>query len=63
MVVFVQDHFERAARAQARNLGVPSLSIYVYPQYQPGGISSNLEEEKAVKAAGEFPGLLLKHAR
>lgn len=62
VVVFVQDHFERAARAQAKKLGVSDLRIYVYPQYQPGGVSAVLEEEKAVKAAAEFPRLLLRHA-
>lgn len=62
VVVFVQDHFERAARAQAKKLGVPDLRIYVYPQYQPGGVSPVLEEKKAVKAAVEFPALLLKRS-
>ena len=58
-VVFVQDKFERAARAQATALGVPGLRIYVYPQYSPGGVSAALEEAKGVTAAREFPGLLV----
>lgn len=61
VVVFVYDNFERAARAQAKALGVPDLRIYVYPQYQPGGDSLSLEQAKAAKAAEEFPGLLLEH--
>jgi len=62
VVVFVYDHFERAARAQARGLGVPHLRFYVYPQYKPGGLSSSVEEEKAVKAVAEFPPLLVGHS-
>lgn len=58
-VLFVYDHFERAARAQAKGLGVPDLKIYVFPQYKPGEAYSPEEANKAVKAAEEFPGLLL----
>ena len=60
VVVFVYDHFERAARAQAKGLGVPDLRLYVFPQYTPGALSSSEEEEKAVKAAEEFPRLLME---
>jgi hypothetical protein len=62
-VVFVYDNFERVARAQARALGVPDLRFLVFPQYDPGASSSAAEEEKAVKAAAEFQGLLGKAAR
>lgn len=58
-VLFVHDHFERAARAQAKGLGVRDLKIYVFPQYQPGGAYAPEETEKAVTAASEFPQLLL----
>ncbi len=57
-VVFVYDNFEPVARAQARALGMPDLRIHVFPQYDPGASSSALEEEKAIKAAAEFPALL-----
>jgi hypothetical protein len=57
VVVFVYDNFERAARAQARGLGVPDLRIYVYPQYKPGDPLPP-ETEKALQAAVEFPRLL-----
>ena len=63
VVVFVQDQFERAARAQAKGLGVPELRIYAYPQYSPGGVSSTLEAAKAVTAAQEFPKLLVGTAQ
>jgi hypothetical protein len=62
VVVFVQDRFEAAARAQAKALGVPGLKMYVYPQYKPGGDSVALEEAKAamaaVKATEDLPALL-----
>lgn len=58
VVVFVHDSFEIAARAQARVAGMRDLRICVYPQYQPGGLSAQLEQAKAVKAAEEFPRLL-----
>ncbi|MCE9641680.1 MAG: hypothetical protein K8S22_16305 [Betaproteobacteria bacterium] len=35
-VVFVHDFFEKAARAQAKALGMPDLKIYVYPQHKAG---------------------------
>ena len=60
VVVFVYDHFERAARAQAKGLGVPGLRIYVFPQYTPGALTASIEEEKAAKAAEEFPHLLME---
>jgi hypothetical protein len=57
-IVFVYDNFERAARAQAKGLGVPDLRIYVYPQYTPGEGALSHEEEKAVVAAGAFAKML-----
>jgi hypothetical protein len=59
VVLFVYNHFERAARAQANGPGVPDLKVYVFPQYKPGEAYSPEEAEKAVKAAAEFPQLLL----
>ena len=59
VVLFVFDCFERAARAQARVLGMADLPIYVYPQYAPGAGSDALEEQKAARAAAEFPRLLV----
>ncbi len=56
-MVFVHDVFERAARAQARMLGVPDLKIYVFPQYKPG-TPEEVEAAKAAKAVAEFPSLL-----
>lgn len=56
-MVFVYDNFERAARAQARGLGVPDLRIFVYPQYKPGDPLPP-EAAKAKKAAAEFQELL-----
>lgn len=56
-VVFVHDFFERAARAQARALGLPELKIFVYPQHQPGDYDA-AEAAKGVTAAHELPGLL-----
>ena len=50
VVVFVHDNFERVARAQTRVSGMPDLRICVYPQYQPGRLTAQLEQEKAVKA-------------
>jgi len=58
-VLFVYNHFERAARAQAAGLGMPDLRIYVFPQYKPGEALAPEEAEKAVTAAAEFPRLLL----
>ncbi len=58
VIVFIYDNFERAARAQAKGLGVPDLRFYVYPQYTPGPDSLRHEEEKAVVAAEEFGKLL-----
>lgn len=56
-VVFVHDFFERAARAQAKALGMPELRIFVYPQHQPGDYDA-AEAAKGVQAARELPGLL-----
>lgn len=58
VVLFVHTPFERAARAQATGQGAPDLRIYAYPQFNTGGVSRTDEEEKARKAAEEFPGLL-----
>jgi hypothetical protein len=44
-IVFVNDFFEKAARAQARALGLPDLKIFVYPQHKAG----DFEAEEAVK--------------
>lgn len=56
-MVFVHDFFERAARAQAKALGLPELKIFVYPQHQPGDYDA-AEAAKGVKAAHELPGFL-----
>ncbi len=61
VVVFVYDNFERAARAQAKGLGLPDLKIFVYPQYKPGDPLSP-EVEKATKAVEDFPALLVAGA-
>jgi hypothetical protein len=58
VVVFVHDNFERAARAQARGLGLPDLRILVYPQYKPGDPLSK-ESEKAIDAVEGFQKLLM----
>ena len=58
-VLFVYNHFEKAALAQARGLGVADLKIYVFPQYKPGEAYSPEEATKAVTAAEEFPKMLL----
>ena len=58
-MLFVYNHFEKAARAQAKGLGVADLKIYVFPQYKPGEALSPEEANKAVKAAEDFPKLLL----
>ena len=52
-VVFVHDFFERAARAQAKALGMPELKIYVYPQHKSGDYDAE-EAAKGVKAAHEL---------
>jgi hypothetical protein len=59
VVLFVYNHFERAARAQAKGLGALDLKVYVFPQYKPGAAYSPEETEKAVTAAAQFPQLLL----
>ncbi len=58
-VVFVYDSFEPVARAQARALGMPDLRLYVFPQYAPGASASAAEANKAVRAAADFPTLLV----
>jgi hypothetical protein len=60
VMVFVHDHFELAARAHARGLGVPDLKLYVFPPVKPGPSSSALEAEQAARAARELPELLLQ---
>ena len=52
-VVFVHDFFEKAARAQAKALGMPDLKIYVYPQHKAGDFEAG-EAVKGVKAAREL---------
>ena len=59
--MFVHDFFERAARAQARALGMPELKIYVYPQHKTGDYEAE-EAAKGVKAARDLPGLLERRA-
>ena len=58
-VVFVHDAFERVARVQAKGMGMADLKFLVYPQYTPGQLSTQLEQEKASNAVLEFPKLLL----
>lgn len=57
-VVFVHDSFERAARAQAKALGMPELKIFVYPQHKAGDYDAE-EAAKGVRAAHDLPGLLV----
>ena len=56
-MVYVHDFFERAARAQAKALGLPDLRIYVYPQPKPGD-PEEIEKKKALKAAEELAGVM-----
>jgi hypothetical protein len=56
-LVFVHDFFERAARAQAKALGLPELNIYVYPQHKAGDYDAE-EAQKGAKAAHDLSGLL-----
>jgi len=58
-IVFTHDRFERAARAQAKGLGVPDLRLYVYPQFAVGDLSAAVEEQKALTAVEEFPKLII----
>lgn len=60
VVLFVNGPFEKAARAHATGLGQPDLEIYVSRQFDPGKITDAAEEAKALKAAAEFPALLVK---
>jgi len=55
-VVFVHDVFREAARAQARALGMPDLTFYVFPQHAPG-ISGTGESAEAAKAVEGLPSL------
>ena len=55
-IVFVHDFFERAARTQAKALGLPDLRIYVYAQPKPGD-ATDIEPGKAVKAAAELQAM------
>ena len=52
-LVFVNDFFEQAARAQAKALGMPDLKIYVYPQHKAGDYDA-AEAATGVKAAHEL---------
>ncbi|MEO7728328.1 MAG: hypothetical protein ABIS45_13825 [Burkholderiales bacterium] len=56
-VVFVNDFFEKAARAQAKAMGVPELKIFVYPQHKAGDFEPD-EARKGAAAARELPGWL-----
>jgi hypothetical protein len=60
-LVFVHDFFERAARAQARALGMPELNVYVYPQHKSGDYEAE-EAAKGVRAARDVPGRLERRA-
>jgi len=60
-LVFVHDFFERAARAQARALGMPELNIYVYPQHKTGDYEAE-EAAKGIQAARDVPALLERRA-
>ena len=57
-LVYVHDVFERAARVQAKALGMPDLRIYVYPQNRSGE-PDEVEVEKAAQAAEELEQNLL----
>ena len=59
VIVFTHDRFERAARAQAKGLGVADLRLYVYPQFAVGNLQNEVEREKALKAVEEFPDLII----
>ena len=52
-VVFVNDFFEKAARAQAKALGLPELKIFVYPQHKAGDFEAE-EAQKGARAAHEL---------
>jgi hypothetical protein len=56
-VVIVQGPFERAARAQAKVLGLPDLKIYVYQQHDTGHLGS-AERDKGVAAVQEIRQML-----
>jgi len=58
-VVFVHDFFEKAARAQAKALGMPDLKIYVYPQHKAGDFEA-AEAVKGTHAAHELQRLLMR---
>jgi hypothetical protein len=50
-------------RTHAAGPGVPDLKIRISPQDKPGEAYSPEEAENAVKAAAEFPQLLLGTSR
>jgi len=56
-IVFVNDFFEKAARAQATALGSPDLKIFVYPQHKAGDFEAE-EAAKGAQAAHELRRLL-----
>jgi hypothetical protein len=56
-IVFVNDFFEKAARAQARALGLPELKIFVYPQHKAGDFEAG-EAVKGKQAAHELQRML-----
>jgi hypothetical protein len=58
-LVFVHDNFEKAARAQAKALGLPDLDIYVYPQNKPGDFAAE-ERHKGMLAANALVPRLLR---
>lgn len=59
VIVYVNDPFERAARAQARGLREADLRIYSFSQHKPAPGSEAGEDAKAVKAASEVSTILL----
>lgn len=56
-VVIVQGPFERAARAQAKALGLPELKIYVYQQHDTGNLGAE-ECAKGVAAVQDLRRML-----
>ncbi|HYC46671.1 MAG TPA: hypothetical protein VED01_14455 [Burkholderiales bacterium] len=58
-MVLVDDKFERAARAQAKALGVPELEIYVYAHYVAGE-TADVESFKANTMAMALPRMLAR---
>jgi hypothetical protein len=60
VMVFVHDHFERAARAHATGLGMPNLNLYVFSPPKPGSSSVEFEMEQAARAVRECAKRLLQ---